>query len=117
MIRFRFAAAAAIATLACAPAWATNVQVGPPYQLFSTGFSQATVSSTAVGITPPGGSVVCFAVFEGNAVRYRTDGVNPTASVGVPLAVATPLQITSPLGGIKFIAQTGSATLNLDCYR
>lgn len=89
---------------------------GAPYALTSTGFQQVSLSGTAAGFTPPAGSTVCFIQTEGNPVRFRTDGVAPTASVGQLLAVGALLQETASLTTIKFIPTTGSATLDVDCY-
>ena len=53
---------------------------------------------------------------ETQAVRWRDDGVAPTASVGMPLAAGVTLQYDGDLSGIKFIEQTSGAKLNITYY-
>lgn len=90
---------------------------GPSYVLTSTGFQQVASFSTATGFTPPSGSTTCFIQTESNSVRFRTDGTNPTATVGQLLAVGALLIETANLPGIKFIPTSGTATLDVDCYK
>jgi hypothetical protein len=81
-----------------------------------------TVGATAVGFTstnapPQGSSAVVFSI-EGNPVRFRWDGTDPTATTGVYLA-ATDTTTLAPyvllgysiLTAIRFIAVSSSATL------
>jgi hypothetical protein len=49
-------------------------------------------------------------------VRWRDDDVNPTASVGMPLAAGVTLQYDGDLTKIKFIEQSASAKLNISYY-
>ena len=53
---------------------------------------------------------------ETNTVRWRDDGTNPTASVGMPLAAGVTLQYDGDLKKIKFIEQTASAKINISYY-
>ena len=53
---------------------------------------------------------------ESQAVRWRDDGVAPTASVGMPLAAGVTLQYDGDLSQIKFIEQVGGAKLNISYY-
>jgi len=53
---------------------------------------------------------------ETQGVRWRDDGVAPTASVGMPLAAGVTLQYDGDLTGIRFIEQTASAKLNVSYY-
>jgi hypothetical protein len=55
-------------------------------------------------------------VAETQSVRWRDDGVAPTASVGMLLATGVPLQYDGDLTNIKFIEQTASAKLNISYY-
>lgn len=106
-------------TNTCLLAVNANITVGAsaPYILTSTGFQQVGSFSTATGFTPPATSTVCFIQAEGNSVRFRTDGTNPTASVGQLLPVGALMTETANLSGTKFIPTTGSATLDVDCYK
>ena len=49
-------------------------------------------------------------------MRWRDDGVDPTASVGMLLVAGTPLQYDGDLSRIKFIETTASAKLNVSYY-
>lgn len=53
---------------------------------------------------------------ETNGVRWRDDGVAPTASVGMPLAAGVSLQYDGDLKKIQFIEQTASAKINISYY-
>lgn len=76
--------------------------------------------SAAVSLTVPIGAAFAVISIETEAVRYRDDGVDPTASDGVLLPVSTTEPWVYPLPGglkvIKFIATSSSATLNIAYY-
>jgi hypothetical protein len=50
------------------------------------------------------------------AVRWRDDGVAPTASIGMPLAAGVTLQYDGDLTRIQFIQNGGTAELNISYY-
>lgn len=88
------------------------------------GYQQITTLTSAVGLTVPERDLngmsckpsVALIVAEGAAVRWRDDDVDPTAAVGMPLAVGVTLQYDGDLGKIKFIEQAASAKLNISFY-
>lgn len=88
------------------------------------GYQQITSLSAAAGLTIPQTTpdgLACKPTFalivaETQGVRWRDDGTNPTASVGMPLAAGVPLQYDGDLTKIKFIEQTASAKLNVSYY-
>lgn len=88
------------------------------------GYQQISSLSSATGLTVPArdanGNVqqptFALIIAETQGVRWRDDGTNPTASVGMPLAAGVPLQYDGDLSKIKFIEQTGSAKLNISYY-
>ena len=53
---------------------------------------------------------------ESKGVRWRDDGVAPTASIGMPLAAGVTLQYDGDLTQIRFIEQAASAILNVTYY-
>ena len=54
---------------------------------------------------------------ESDPVSYRDDGVDPTASDGMPLeATDGPFPYTGNLAAIKFILKSGSPTLHVAYY-
>lgn len=83
-----------------------------------TGYQQITTLTAAVGFTiPSGGAQMAIVTVESQAVRWRDDGTDPTASVGMPLAVAQSIIMTErQLSTIKFIEQAVGAKLNISYY-
>jgi len=80
------------------------------------GYQQITSLSSATGLTPPQGTTMALIVAETQGVRWRDDGTNPTASVGMPIAAGAYLNYDGDLNRIKFIEQTASAKLNVSYY-
>lgn len=84
-------------------------------------FENLTVAGTAVGFTAGtyAGAYAAFARVEGAQVRYRTDGTDPTASVGMLADPGDGIPITGSkdLQAIKFIRTGGSATVNAEFMR
>lgn len=80
-------------------------------------FTPVTVSSTAIGFTPPANSTWCILSIETNSVRWRDDGTNPTASIGVPMVAGEKILYTASLSAIKFIRQSADASLQGACYK
>jgi len=88
------------------------------------GYQQITSLGTATGLTVPkkdlqglaGTPRIAIITPEAQAVRWRDDGVAPTATVGMPLAAGVTLQYDGDLSQIKFIEQTSGAKLNITYY-
>jgi hypothetical protein len=88
------------------------------------GYQQITSLSSATGLTVPTRDlnglnqkpVIALITPETQAVRWRDDDVNPTASVGMPLAAGVTLQYDGDLTKIKFIEQAASAKINVSYY-
>jgi hypothetical protein len=55
-------------------------------------------------------------VAETQAVRWRDDGTDPTASVGMPLATGVSLSYDGDLKAVRFIQQSASAIINVSYY-
>jgi len=86
-------------------------------QFAALGYQQITLSG-ASSLTVPAGANFAIIAVDTAAVRWRDDGVAPTASVGMPLSnTGAPLEYSGPLASIQFIAQTGSPVLNVSYYR
>lgn len=81
------------------------------------GYQQITSVSAATGLTVPTGAIIAEICVETQAIRYRDDGTNPTATVGMPIPAATCFQYAGPLGAIKIIEQTPSATIDVSYYK
>ena len=88
------------------------------------GYQQITSLSTATRLTVPttdanglaARPAIAIIVPETQAVRWRDDGVAPTATVGMPLAVGVTLQYDGDLTQIQFFEQTAGAKLNVSYY-
>lgn len=80
------------------------------------GYQQITSLSSATGLTIPQGTTLALIVPETQNVRWRDDGTNPTASVGMPIFVGSALSYDGDLNRIKFIESTTSAVLNISYY-
>lgn len=80
------------------------------------GYQQITSLSTAAALTVPAQATLAIITPESQAVRWRDDGVNPTASVGMPVSIATVLSYDGDLSRIRFIEQAASAKLNVSYY-
>jgi hypothetical protein len=80
----------------------------PTYAQVSVGASAQTLAQ--LGVTIPPWAQMVNVTAETGAIRYRCDGVAPTASIGQPIAQNTPWQIKGPnaIAATQFIA--GSAT-------
>lgn len=82
------------------------------------GYQQITSLSSATALTVPTGAQVAIVTAESQAVRFRDDGTNPTASVGMPIASGQSYTFNraDELAKLKFIEQTASATINVSYY-
>ncbi len=87
------------------------------------GYQQITSLNAAVGLTVPGkdtngiGPKLALLQAQTQNVRWRDDGTNPTASVGMILyAGADPYPYDGDLSKIKFIEVAASAALNISYY-
>lgn len=88
------------------------------------GYQQITDLSSAVYLTVPktdltglvGTPRIAIITPETQGVRWRDDGVAPTADIGMPLAAGVTLQYDGDLSQIQFIQQTGTAKLNITYY-
>ena len=80
------------------------------------GYQQITSLSSATGLTVPQGATLALIVPETQNVRWRDDGTDPTASVGMPIFVGASLSYDGDFNKIRFIQETASAKLNISYY-
>lgn len=88
------------------------------------GYQQITDVSASTALTVPStdtnGSlqkpVLAVIIAETQAVRWRDDGVAPSATVGMPLAVGGSFLYDGDLTKIRFFEQAGGAKLNVSYY-
>lgn len=81
------------------------------------GYQKITSLGTAVGLTVPTGARYAMCKAEGQAVRYRDHGGDPTATDGMLIDVGDEFWYPGNLNAIKFIEATASATLHVSYYR
>lgn len=81
------------------------------------GYEQITSLSTAAALTVPAGARKAIVIAVDQDVRYRDDGTDPTADVGMymPKAVAVTFD-NEQINKLKFIETTTSAELNVVYY-
>ena len=94
-------------------------QTGTPGGAGTYTTSQATTSSAASLTTGgiPNGATLAVLSVEGAGIRYRDDGIAPTAGVGMPLATGQAFTYQSTLTMLQIIQQSASATVDLAFYR
>lgn len=72
-------------------------------------------SSTALSVLP--GATRVWLQAESQGVRFRTDGVAPTASVGMLLSAGADTVLEdSELGNVHLIEVSSGASLNIEYY-
>lgn len=85
------------------------------------GYWQATVTTlTPVSIPTACGTNPQLAVIkaEAQALRYRDDGIAPSATVGQPVATADgPIQYEGTISALQFIAQTAGGIVDVLFYK
>jgi hypothetical protein len=82
------------------------------------GYVQVTDVSTAVGVgTIPTNTKLTLVQAEGQDVRWRDDGTDPTAGVGMLLEDGQTLVYNGNPTALKIIQVTTTAKLNISFYR
>lgn len=100
---------------AAPPAGATAAPQGAPYNYTDLGYVQQAVGATSAALTTiPAGAKYAVITVEGAAIRYRLDGVAPTASVGNPAAIGAQITISTTLSGVRVIQQATGAVINIE---
>lgn len=84
------------------------------------GYQQLTTElAAAVGLTVPNGTTIAIIQCEVADVRYRADGVNPTATVGMLIALGGELLYvasTQQLSALRFLRTAVGAVINVSYY-
>lgn len=65
----------------------------------------------------PAGASRMQIVVSTQAIRYRDDGVAPTTTVGYPKPTSSEFAYSGNLSSVQFVAQTGTATLDVLFYK
>lgn len=85
------------------------------------GYQQIGTVTTATALTVPSNplrGIPTFAIIqaEAQAVRWRDDGTDPTAAIGMVIPAGGELRYDGDLKGIRFIESTVGAKLNVSYY-
>lgn len=80
------------------------------------GFQQITTLSSSTALTVPTGALIARIDAQAQAVRYRDDGVAPSATVGQRLLVDTDFVYDGDLSAIRFFEVVAGAILNISYY-
>ena len=89
-----------------------------PYNGTPLGYQQITDLSSAVGLPSiPATATYAVITIEGNIARWRDDGTDPTATVGMPVTPFGGLLYSANLSAIKFIQAASGAILNVSYYK
>jgi hypothetical protein len=84
---------------------------------FNLGYQQITDLSSAVALTVPVGARIALVQAESADVRFRDDGTNPSATVGMTLKAGDPPFVyDGDLSKVKFILVSGTPKLNVSYY-
>lgn len=92
----------------------TSVYLG---QRENNGFQQITDLSSVVGLTAPSGSKLAIIQVEAQAIRYRSDGTDPSTTVGIRLAPEDIYFYTGKMEDIKFLEVSSGAILNIEYFK
>lgn len=87
-----------------------------PYVYTPLGYQQITISGATI-LTPPAGALYAFITIETAPIRYRDDGVAPTATVGYPVAVGQQLVYSGSFTTFDMIAQSGTPVADVLYYK
>lgn len=82
----------------------------------SLGYTQITDLTAPHWLEPPAGTQYALIMPEGGSVRWRDDGTDPTAGVGMPLTATGELRYDGDFSKLKFIQQDVAAVLNVTFY-
>lgn len=81
------------------------------------GYQQITSLSAAQALTVPTNATLALIQPQTQSVRWRDDGIAPTASVGVVIAAGDTLTYNGDLRAIRLIEVSASAALNVSFYK
>lgn len=80
------------------------------------GYQQIIGVAASTALTVPIGALAMILTTTTNGIRWRDDGVAPTAAIGYPLATGAELEYTGQLDKFRLIEQAASATVDIAYY-
>lgn len=87
-----------------------------PKDLRPLGYQQLTSLAASTALTVPAGTAVIQFRPAAQAIRFRDDGVAPTASVGFPVPVGEVFTYEGSFSQLRLIEQAASATVDVLFY-
>lgn len=95
----------------------SGTQLEAPAQVAPLGYQQITSLSSVATLAIPQGATTAVIVVETSAVRWRDDGISPTANVGMLLTAGSTMFYKGNLATISFIQVSTGAVVNVSYYR
>ena len=90
----------------------------PGIALIPLGYVQVTDVSAAVALANiPADANFVLLEAETQDIRWRDDGIDPAAGVGMVLTKGVPFEYTGTIKKLKFIQTTATAKLNVSYYK
>ncbi len=86
-------------------------------QLTALGTTAKSIATATGGGAVPDDTYSAIIQAEAQDVRYRDDGVAPTALVGMILKVGVPIEYTGNLLALKFFEVTSGGIINISFYK
>lgn len=83
------------------------------------GIAAATINAAAAGIpvaSIPSNTKIAYIQPEGGDVKWRDDGVAPTAVIGMLLQDGAVMEYTGKLSDLQFIKASGTPKININFY-
>ena len=94
-----------------------NPNVAPKDAIYKPlGYQQIVGLAASTALTVPTEATYAIITCENQIVRWRDDGVAPTASVGMQLSPNSSIWYDASLSEIRFIQTAATATLNVSYY-
>lgn len=90
-----------------------STQIG---RITPLGYQQLTTLSSAAALTVPTGTKYILMQAQDKDVRYRDDGTDPSATVGMIMVANTVYAYTGNFATIKFFETSATAKLNVLYY-
>lgn len=77
------------------------------------GYQQQAVTAAANLTSAPAAANYALLLPETNGIRWRDDGTDPTAAIGMPISAGQSFVYDGDVSKLRVISQTGTATLNI----
>lgn len=87
-----------------------------PAPLLALGYEQVTGLDSVKSLTVPDGAIYAMIQAEGAGVRWRDDGIAPSASVGMRLPIGSELHYDGNMAALRVIQEGSGAKLNISYY-